>query len=117
MYQQRQLQRQAQQQLLDNEVAFNEQLIAEREQDIVEIERGIVEVNEIFRDLGTIVTEQTPLFDNIESNVHIVDTHIENAVGELDQADHYHRQSRKNALYLMLIVIFVGTVLIIANSG
>jgi len=45
--------------LLDNsEIAFNEQLIEERETEIQGIEQGIVELNEIFRDLGTIVTEQ-----------------------------------------------------------
>jgi len=45
--------------LLDNsEIAFNEQLIEERETEIQGIEQGIVELNEIFRDLGNIVTEQ-----------------------------------------------------------
>lgn len=49
-------------QLLDNsDIAFNEQLIEEREQEIQGIEQGIVELNEIFRDLGTIVTEQGSL--------------------------------------------------------
>lgn len=56
-------QEQAQQQqrihlLDDSEIAFNEQLIEEREQEILGIEQGITELNEIFRDLGTIVTEQ-----------------------------------------------------------
>src|SRR5579862_6821870 len=42
----------------DSEIAFNEQLIEEREQEIQGIEQGILELNEIFRDLGTIITEQ-----------------------------------------------------------
>src|SRR5579862_5803073 len=42
----------------DSEIAFNEQMIEEREQEIQGIEQGILELNEIFRDLGTIVTEQ-----------------------------------------------------------
>lgn len=33
-------------------------MIAEREAEIREIETGIHELNDIFRDLGTIVTEQ-----------------------------------------------------------
>jgi syntaxin 7 len=45
--------------LLDNsEIEFNEQLIEEREQEIQGIEQGITELNEIFKDLATIVTEQ-----------------------------------------------------------
>jgi syntaxin 7 len=53
-------------QLLDNsDIAFNEQLIEEREQEIQGIEQGIVELNEIFRDLGTIVTEQGTLIGKV----------------------------------------------------
>jgi len=44
--------------VLDNEIEYNESLIAEREGEIREIEQGINELNEIFRDLGTLVTEQ-----------------------------------------------------------
>lgn len=44
---------------LDNsEIEFNEQLIEEREQEIQDIEMGINELNEIFKDLATIITEQ-----------------------------------------------------------
>lgn len=43
---------------LDNEIEFNEAIIAEREQSIVEIEQAIHEVNEIFRELGSMVHEQ-----------------------------------------------------------
>jgi len=42
----------------DSEISFTEQLIEEREAEIQGIEQGILELNEIFRDLGTIVTEQ-----------------------------------------------------------
>ena len=42
----------------DSELEYQEQLIQEREGEIHEIERGVLELNEIFRDLGTIVTEQ-----------------------------------------------------------
>ncbi|KAJ2758271.1 hypothetical protein IWQ56_006043, partial [Coemansia nantahalensis] len=55
--------------VLDNDVEYNEALIIERESEINEIEQGIVELNEIFRDLGSIVTEQQTLFDSIESNI------------------------------------------------
>lgn len=45
-------------QVAPQEVAFQESMIAEREGEIREIESGIHELNEIFRDLGTIVVEQ-----------------------------------------------------------
>lgn len=43
---------------LDREIEYNEGVIADREQSLVEIEHAIQEVNEIFRDLGTLVSEQ-----------------------------------------------------------
>ena len=42
----------------DSQISLNEQLIAEREHEVQEIEQGIIQVNEIFRDLGVIVTAQ-----------------------------------------------------------
>jgi hypothetical protein len=51
-------QRRLQLQALDNEIEYNEALITEREGEIQEIEQGITELNEIFRDLGTLVNEQ-----------------------------------------------------------
>jgi syntaxin 7 len=43
---------------LDNQIEFNEVLIQEREQDLQGIESSVAQVNEIFRDLGTLVHEQ-----------------------------------------------------------
>lgn len=54
-------QRQAQilqSQLSPHELAYQESLIQEREAEIREIETGIHELSEIFRDLGTLVTQQ-----------------------------------------------------------
>ena len=44
--------------LADADIAYNEALIEEREQDLVSIEKSVAQVNEIFRDLGTLVHEQ-----------------------------------------------------------
>jgi t-SNARE complex subunit (syntaxin) len=44
--------------VVDNELEYNESMIVQREEEIREIEHGITELNEIFRDLGTMVNEQ-----------------------------------------------------------
>jgi len=54
-------QQQRMQLLNSSEIASNEQLIEERETEIQGIEHGIQELNEIFRDLATIVVEQGAL--------------------------------------------------------
>lgn len=43
---------------LDNQIEFNQVLIQEREEDLQGIESSVAQVNEIFRDLGTLVHEQ-----------------------------------------------------------
>lgn len=45
-------------QLSPADLAYQESLVHERENEIREIETGIHELNEIFRDLGTLVQEQ-----------------------------------------------------------
>lgn len=55
-----------------SEVDFQESLIIEREEEIRGIEQGITELNEIFRDLGTMVNQQGEMIDVIE--VHIGNT-------------------------------------------
>lgn len=47
------------------ELEFQETLIAEREAEIRDIETGIHELNDIFRDLGTIVSEQGGLIGQL----------------------------------------------------
>ncbi|KAI9613366.1 hypothetical protein H4Q26_009966 [Puccinia striiformis f. sp. tritici PST-130] len=70
-------------------------LIEERENEIREIEVGINELNQIFRDLGTIVQEQGGNIDNIESNVHRINEDMSGAVTELHQAHEYQKKSGK----------------------
>ncbi|KAJ1721862.1 hypothetical protein LPJ53_003682 [Coemansia erecta] len=103
--------------VLDNDVAYNEALISEREGEIHEIEQGIVELNEIFRDIGSMVTEQQSLFDSIETNMHGVATNVTHAADDLDSANEYHRRSSRTKFCLMLfLVIFIVVVLLILLS-
>ena len=47
--------------LVENDLDVHEEIIAEREKGIEEIQGAMLEVNEMFRDLNTIVLEQAPL--------------------------------------------------------
>ncbi|KAJ1881733.1 hypothetical protein LPJ57_001419 [Coemansia sp. RSA 486] len=103
--------------VLDNEIEYNEALISEREEEIQEIEQGIVELNEIFRDIGTMVTEQQSLLDSIETNVQSVSINVLRGAEELDSANEYHRRSSRTKFCLILfLVIFFIVLLLIALS-
>jgi len=101
-------------QVLDNEIEYNESLIAEREGEIREIEQGINELNEIFRDLGTLVTEQQSMLDNIESNVTNIAVNVRNAADELTVASRYQRNARNRMCCLLLIFAIVGLIVVLA---
>ncbi|KAI9017754.1 t-SNARE [Gaertneriomyces semiglobifer] len=98
---------------LDSEIQFNETLIQEREQDLVGIEQSIQEVNEIFRDLGTLVHEQGYMLDNIESNVQSVEINMENATSELRVADRYQRSKRNKLCCIITIITVIVLVLVL----
>ncbi|KAF8319689.1 t-SNARE [Clavulina sp. PMI_390] len=108
-------QAQVQQQTLSPaDLAFQETLIQEREAEIREIETGIHELNEIFRDIGTMVIEQGGMLENIENNVTNVARDIRGANEELGQASEYQRKAGRRALCLMIVLVIVVAVVLLA---
>ncbi|KAJ3391374.1 hypothetical protein HDU84_006119 [Entophlyctis sp. JEL0112] len=101
--------------VIDLEVEYNENLIQEREQDLQNIERSIVEVNEIFRDLGTIVGEQQFVIDHIDGNLGSVAVHMEGATGELRIAAERQKAAQNRMCCLYTILGAVGMVTRIAD--
>ncbi|KAJ3302781.1 hypothetical protein HDV03_004598 [Kappamyces sp. JEL0829] len=93
--------------VFDHQIELNERIIAEREEDLQGLEQSIAEVNEIFRDLGSLVNEQQYLLDNIETNVNNVNINMEGAAGELRQASSYQQSTGKTYLWIFLILFVV----------
>lgn len=106
------LQKQFDQQI-DSQIIINERIIQERDQDLEGLERSILEVNEIFRDLGTIVHDQqyllgnNLLIDNIESNVNTVSINVELGAGELGAASRYQTATGKKYCWIFLILLII----------
>ncbi|EJU03046.1 t-SNARE [Dacryopinax primogenitus] len=96
------------------ELQFQESLIAEREADIQEIETGIHELNEIFRDLGTLVVEQGGMLDNIERNITAVARDTAGADEELRTASEYQRKAGRRACWLLIIISVVICIVLLA---
>ncbi|KAH0543865.1 hypothetical protein FGG08_001904 [Glutinoglossum americanum] len=113
-----QLQQQQQQEQLrlasQDDVDFQESLIIEREQEIRVIEQSVGELNELFRDLGTIVTEQGEQLDMISDNVQDVYNNTHGADRELRSAARYQRNARNKACCLLLILAIILTIIILA---
>ncbi|CAG8501638.1 10661_t:CDS:2 [Paraglomus occultum] len=107
-------QRRLQLQVIGNELEYNEALIEEREEEIRGIEQGINELNEVFRDLATLVTEQQHMLDNIETNVSNITDNVRNAAEEVSIASRHQKGARNRMCFLLLIFAAVGAVVVLA---
>jgi hypothetical protein len=96
------------------EVDFQENLIIERESEIRNIEQGVSELNELFRDVATIVREQGDVIDAIDVNVENVRNDTRGADVELTQASRYQKNARNKACCLLLIMAVVLVVVVLA---
>lgn len=103
-------QRQEQEQL-DMQIDTDQSLIREREDRIQQIEGDIIDINEIFRDLATMVYEQGELVDSIEANVCDAQRNVEGANVQLSKANAYQKSARKKMCILLLILVVVGGVI------
>lgn len=78
-----------QQAMLQIEEDVDVQLLQEREQAIRKIESDIVEVNQIFKDLATIVHNQGETIDSIEANIESTSIQIHEGEQQLMKAADY----------------------------
>jgi hypothetical protein len=111
--QQQQLQEQARL-APQSEVDFQESMIVEREAEIRQIEQSVGELNELFRDVATMVHAQGEQLDVISENVEGVREDTRGADVELRSASRYQRSARQRACCLLLILGVVLLVVILA---
>lgn len=111
---QAQLQEQQSRLAPQSEVDFQESLIIEREAEIRQIEQSVGELNELFRDVATMVASQGEQLDVISENVEGVREDTRGADVELRSASRYQRSARQRACCLLLILAIVLVVVILA---
>jgi syntaxin 7 len=91
------------QQILKNQVEFNEGLIQERKEEIEQIYKDVFEINGIFKDLNNLVLEQGEPIVHIETNIESTAKQTEKSIKLLNDANAYHKSwlSKKNKFLLM----------------
>ena len=110
-----QQQQQEQARLADqSEVDFQEQLIVERESEIRNIESSVTELNELFRDVATMVNDQGQSLDLISENVTQTRDDTQNADQQLRTASRHQRSARGKACCLLIVLAIVLVVVILA---
>lgn len=104
------LARQRQMQFDENEAAQLEQ----REREMRQLETDILDINDIFRDLGTMVHEQGELVDNIETHVETAAVRVESGNKQLEKAARHKKCSRKLTCMIACILIGVLVAIVVA---
>lgn len=103
----------AQRQVQAEEVADNERLIREREEGIKHIEKSVVEVNEIFKDLNSLVVAQGEMVDSIEANIVTAADRVETGTEDLLSARRSQKKSQKKMIFIAVVAVIVLIVLIL----
>ncbi|XP_031564081.1 syntaxin-16-like isoform X3 [Actinia tenebrosa] len=89
-------------------VEDNTAIIELREKEIQSIVQSISELNEIFRDLATMIVEQGTILDRIDYNIEQASVKVEQGLEQLKKAEQHQKSSRK-----MLCIILISVILII----
>ncbi|ROV92543.1 hypothetical protein VMCG_08946 [Cytospora schulzeri] len=97
-----------------DEVDFQDALIAEREEEIRNIEQGVGDLNVLFQQVAQIVTEQGEQLGGISENVERVHEDTRGADRELRQAARYQKNARSKACCLLVVLAVILTIIMLA---
>jgi syntaxin 7 len=97
-----------------SEVDFQESLIVERESEIRNIEQSVSELNELFRDVATMISDQGNMLDTIDVNVMNTRDDTRNADQQLRTASRHQKSARGKACCLLVILAIILAVVILA---
>lgn len=114
--QQQQLEEQRQSLANQDEVDFQESMIIERETEIRNIEQSVGELNELFRDVAHIVSEQGGQLDVVSENVERVTTDTRGANVELRGASRHQKGARNKACCLLIILAVILVIIVLAAT-
>lgn len=99
--------------VLQQELETDASLLEEREQQMRQLEGDIIDINDIFRDLGTMVHDQGDVIDNIEAHVEIAAIGVEKGNKQLRKAVQHKKVSRKLTLAILCVVLVIVIAIII----
>ncbi|KAJ8922572.1 hypothetical protein NQ315_007602 [Exocentrus adspersus] len=103
---------QQQQQALAREMAFEHDMLLERETRIKQIESDVLDINQIMRELGSMVHEQGEVIDTIENRIDHAAGNVEEGTEQLVKASQYQTRFRKKMLILIIIGIIIIAIII-----
>ncbi|CAL8102031.1 unnamed protein product [Orchesella dallaii] len=96
--------------MMEDETTIEE--TRQREQAIRQLESDILDVNQIFKELATMVHEQGETIDSIEANIESAHIQVEEGVRQVSQAHTYQNKARIRKLQICIALFIIVMVLI-----
>lgn len=94
-------------------VQQNTIMVEEREREIRQIVQSISELNDVFRELATMVVEQGTVLDRIDYNVEQSCVKTEEGLKQLQKAEQYQKKNRKMLAILILFVLVIVLIVVL----
>jgi len=96
-----------------DEVAHQDGIIYEREREIAGVQRQVVEVNEIFRDLGKMISEQQAGIETISNQITDVMANVKTADSEVSEANELSKSSTNKTRFIAIGIVVVVAIAVI----
>lgn len=87
--------------------------VKQREKEISLIVRSITDLNDIFKDLASMVVDQGTILDRIDYNVEHAGVQVEKGLQQLQKAEKYQKKNRKMLCIVILAVIIILLIIIL----
>jgi syntaxin 16 len=94
-------------------VEDNTVFVQQREKEVLQIVRSIQVLNEIFKELSSMIVDQGTILDRIDYNVEQASTHVEKGLEQLQKAEKYQKKSRKMIIISVLFVVVISLLIIL----
>ncbi|KAK6174410.1 hypothetical protein SNE40_017693 [Patella caerulea] len=94
-------------------VEENTAQVQHREKEILQITRSIQDLNEIFKDLSTMIVDQGSILDRIDYNIEHASYGVEKGLQQLQKAEKYQKKNRKMYIVMVLAVIIILLIIIL----
>lgn len=94
-------------------VEDNTLFVQQREKEIVQIVQSIQDLNDIFKELATMIVDQGTILDRIDYNIEQTSTHVEKGLEQLQKAEKHQKKSRKMLCIAVLFVVVIILLIIL----
>ncbi|BFZ12638.1 hypothetical protein BsWGS_15677 [Bradybaena similaris] len=94
-------------------VEDNTELVQHREKEVASIVRSITDLNEIFKDMASMIVDQGTILDRIDYNIDNAATHTEKGLAQLQAAEKYQKKNRKMMCILVLAAVIIVLLIIL----